>query len=89
MRGGIVLPESAEVADLPSADGPGSLFEARVGSEAVGDGPAAHTGAVSLEREAAKQFAGNRAVGRWRRRGEQLGGQSNRLRRPDRVVIAT
>ena len=63
VRRGIVLPERAEVADLPSADGFGGPFVASVRSEIVSDSPTANGGTVSLEIEAAEQFAGDGAVG--------------------------
>ena len=88
MRGGVVLPESAEVADLPAADGLGGLFVTGVWGEVAGDGPAADAGAVGLEIEAAEQLAGDGAVGRARRGAEQAGGQSERLRRPVWMMVA-
>ncbi len=53
VRGGVVLPERAVVAGLPAADGLGGLFVAGVRGEAVGESPAADTGAVGLEMETA------------------------------------
>lgn len=63
VRRGIVLPERAEVADLPSADRFCGFFVASVRSEFVSDSPSADGGAVGLEIEAAEQFAGDGAVG--------------------------
>ena len=63
VRRGVVLPERAEVAGLPAADGLGGLFIAGVRGEMAGDGPAADTGAVGLEMETAQQLAGDGAVG--------------------------
>ena len=66
VRRGIVLPERPEVADLPSADGFGGLFIASIWREFVSDSPSADGGAVGLKIEAAKQLAGDGAVGRRR-----------------------
>ena len=63
VRRSIVLPERAEVADLPSADGFIGLFVASIRSEFVSDSPAADGGTVGLEIEAAEQLAGDGAVG--------------------------
>ena len=57
----IVLPERAEIAGLPAADGFGGFFVAGVRGEMMGDGPAADTGAVGLEVETAQQLAGDGA----------------------------
>ena len=64
VRGGVVLPERAEVADLPAANGFKRLLVAGVGGEVVGDGPAADAGAIGFEGKAAEQFACEGAVGR-------------------------
>ena len=89
VRRGVVLPKRAEIAGLPAADGPGGLFIAGVRGKVVGDGPAADTGAVGLESEPAQQLAGGGAVGGARRGGQQAGGESDGLRRPVWMMIAT
>ena len=86
---GVVLPERAEVAGLPAADGLGGFFAAGVRGEMVGDGPAADTGAVSLEKETAQELAGDGAVGGAGRGGKQACGERDDLRRPDWMMIAT
>ncbi len=63
---GVVLPECAQIAGLPAFDGFGGGFVAGVGSQLVGDDPAAHAGAVGFEVEPAMEFAGTGAVRRWR-----------------------
>jgi len=63
VRGGVVLPEGAQVAGLPAFDGLRRLFVAGVRGELVLLGPAADAGAVGFEVEAAQQLAGAGAVG--------------------------
>ena len=86
--GGVVLPEGAVVADLPAFNGLGSGFVAGVGSKLVCDGPAADTGPIGLEMEAAVEFAGDGTVGGSGLGGEEFGGQRAGFRRPVRVMIA-
>ena len=88
VRAGIILPKGSQIADLPAFNGFGVLFVASVRSELVLDGPAADTGAVGLEIEAAMEFAGSGAVGGWRLGGEQFGQQGGDSRRPDGSMIA-
>jgi hypothetical protein len=85
---GVVLPERAEVAGLPAADGFGGLFVAGIRGEAVGDGPAADTGAVGLETEPAQELAGDGAVGGARRGGKQAGGERDGVGGPVWMMIA-
>ena len=66
MGAGVVLPEGAQIAGLPTFDRFGGGFVAGVGSQLVGDDPAAHAGAVGFEVEPAMEFAGTGAVRRWR-----------------------
>ena len=54
VRGGIVLPQCAEVADLPAAHWICGLFKTSVWSELVSDGPSANACAVGLKSEAAE-----------------------------------
>ena len=89
VRSGVVLPERAEVAGLPAADGFGGLLAPGVRGELVGESPAADAGAVGLETKAAPEFAGDGAGGGAGRGGEQPGGQGDALRRPVRMMIAT
>ena len=63
VRGGVVLPEGAQIAGLPAFDGLRRLLVAGVRGELVLLGPAADAGAVGFEVEAAQQFAGAGAVG--------------------------
>ena len=86
---GIVLPKGTVVASLPAFDGLARGFETGVWGELVFDGPAADTGAVGFEVEAAEQFAGDGTVGTRGFAGEEFGGQSDRFDRPVRVMIAT
>jgi len=88
VRGGIILPESAVVAGLPAFDRFGWGFEAGVGSQIVLDGPAADTGAVGGEVEAAVEFAGGGAVGRGRFGGQEFGEQIQDGLRPSRIMVA-
>jgi hypothetical protein len=88
MWGGIILPEGTQVANLPAFDGLGWGLVAGVRGELVGQGPAANTGPVSFEVEAAMQFAGGGAVGGGRFGGEEFGQQLNHRRRPLGLVIA-
>jgi len=85
---GVVLPEGAVVAGLPAFDGFRGRFVARIGRQLMRQSPAADTGAVGEEVEAAVEFAGDGTVGgRWLGR-EQFSGQHGDLGRPVRVVIA-
>ena len=61
--GGVILPEGAQVADLPAFDGFGLGFMAGVWGEFVGQGPTANTGPVGFEVESAVEFAGGGAIG--------------------------
>ena len=73
MRGGIVLPEGAQVAGLPALDCFGLVLEASIGCELVLESPTTNAGPVGFEVEAAKQFAGGGAIGGgWLRRKELL-----------------
>ena len=85
---GVVLPERTVVAGLPAFDGFGGGFEAGVGGQLVGDGPATDAGAVRFEIQAPVQFAGGGAVGRGRLGGEQFGDQGGDFGGPVALVIA-
>ena len=87
VRGGVVLPEGAEVAGLPAFDGFGRSFVAGVGGQLVFDGPAADAGAVGLELEPTVEFAGGGAVGGRGLGGEEFGEQGGDGVGPGRVVI--
>ena len=85
---GVVLPEGTVVPGLPAFDGLGSGFVAGVGSQLMGDGPAADTGTVGFKLEAAMEFAGDGTVGaRWFG-GEEFGGQRDGWGGPVRMMIA-
>ena len=88
VRGGVVLPEGAQVAGLPAFDGLGRLFIAGVRGELVLLGPAADAGAVGFEVEAAQQFAGAGAVGGGRLGREEGGELGDDGRWPVAVVVA-
>jgi hypothetical protein len=87
VRGGVVLPEGAQVTGLPAFDGLGRLFVAGVWGQVVFEGPAADAGAIGWEVEAAEQFAGASAVGGGGL-GRQEGGELGRdFERPAGAVI--
>lgn len=88
VRGGVVLPKRAEVADLPAADGFCGLFETSIRGEPLSDSPAADRGAVGLKIETAKQLAGDGTVGGRRRRTQQPSGQSERIFWPRLAMVA-
>jgi hypothetical protein len=85
---GVVLPEGAVVAGLPTFDGFAEGFVAGVGVELVLDGPAADAGAVGFEVEAAMEFAGDGAVGGGWFRSEEFGGQCGGVSRPGGMMIS-
>jgi len=73
VRGGIVLPECAQVAGLPALDRFRLGLETSIGCELVLDSPTTDAGPVGFEIEPAKQFAGGGAIGGgWLRRKELL-----------------
>ena len=85
---GIVLPERAEVAGLPAADGLPGLLVTGVRGVVVSESPTADAGTVGLEGEAAQEFAGDGAVGGTGRAREQARGEGNGFCRPVRMMIA-
>lgn len=88
VRGGVILPEGAQVADLPALDGLGLGFIAGVWGELVGQGPTTDTGPVGFEVESAVQFTGGGTVGgRWFGR-EQFGQQADDGVRPLGLMVA-
>jgi hypothetical protein len=88
VRGGIILPEGAGIAGLPAFDGFWGGFEAGVGGELMGDGPATDAGAVGFEVETTMGFTGRGAVGGRGLGGEQFGDQGGDFSGPFRLVIA-
>jgi hypothetical protein len=88
MGRGVVLPEGAIVAGLPAFDGLGRGLVAGVGGQMVLDGPAADTGAVGLEVQAAVQFAGGGAVRGGRFGRKELGEQRQDNVGPDGMMVA-
>ena len=88
VRAGVVLPERAQIADLPAFDGLGRGFVAGVGREFVLDGPAADAGAVGFKLEAAEQFTGGRAVSGRRFGRKQPGEQGGHVGWPIGMMIA-
>ncbi len=89
MRGGVVLPEGPQVADLPASDGLGWGLVARVRGEFVGQGPAANTGPVGFEVKPALQFTGSGAIGGGGLGSEEFGQQVNHCCGPLGLMIAT
>ena len=85
---GVILPEGAVITGLPAFDGFGRSLVTGVGGELMFDGPAADTGAVGLEVEAAMGFAGGGAIGGRRFGGEQLGEEGGDFEWEVRVMIA-
>jgi hypothetical protein len=85
---GIVLPESAPVANLPAFDGLRGLLVASVWGLVVLESPAADAGAVGLEAQAAVEFAGGGAVGGGRLGGQEFGEQGGDWGGPVRMMIA-
>lgn len=63
MWGGIILPERAQVADLPAFNGFWWGFVRGVRGELMGQSPTANTGPIGFEVESAMEFAGGGAVG--------------------------
>lgn len=88
MWGGVILPEGPQVADLPAFDRFGRGFEASIWGQLVFDGPAADTGAVGFEVEAAVEFAGGGAIGGGRLGGQELGQKGGYWLRPGGVMVA-
>lgn len=88
VRAGVVLPEGAVVAGLPTFDGFAGGFVAGVGGELMFDGPAPDTGAIGFEVKPAQEFTGGGAVGRRRFGGEEFGEQGGHVGGPVRVMIA-
>ena len=88
MGTGVILPEGTQIAHLPAFDRFGRGFVTRVGSQVIGDGPAADTGAVGFEIESAEEFAGTSAVGNRGFGGEQFFKQVTGGGRPDGLMIS-
>ena len=88
VRGGVELPERADLAALPAADGGAWLGRGLFGGEAVGEGEAADGGRIELVIEAAFDLAGGGAVAGRRAGREQLAQQRLDLDRPGCSVIA-
>ena len=87
VRSGIVLPKSAEVADLPSADGFGGLFITSIRCELVSDSPSADGGTIGGKIHPAQKLAGHGAVGRRRGRRKKTRGQRDDISGPNRLMI--
>ena len=87
MRGGVILPERPQIANLPAPDGFGRSFVTGVWCELVGQSPTADAGSVGFKVEPAKQFAGGGAIGGGRLGREELGQQGNDRSRPLRLMI--
>ena len=56
MRRGVILPELADLLDLPTPHGFARLLVSGVRAKFTGQRPAPHTGAINLELEAAMNF---------------------------------
>ena len=88
VRGGVELPERADLAALPAAHGGPGLGRGLAWSESVGEGKAADGGGIDLQIEAASDLAGGEAVAGGRAGGEQLAQQRLNGGGPGRGVIA-
>ena len=86
--GGVVLPELADLLDLPAADRLSGLLVAGIGREVLGERPAADGGAVEFERVAAMDFGSGKAAGRGRGGAEELAQQSADGGRPLLALVA-
>jgi hypothetical protein len=89
MGRGIVLPEGTVVTGLPAFNGLGRSLVAGVRGQVVLERPAANTGAVGLEVEAAVQFTGGSAIRRGWFTGKEPGQQSVHLGRPVGVMVSS
>ena len=88
MGAGVVLPESAQVPDLPAFDGFGRGLVTGVGGQLVLNGPAADAGTVGFEVEAAVEFAGAGVVGGGRFGRKQFGEQGGGFSGPLGMMVA-
>ena len=59
----VVLPELADLLDLPAAHWPGAFFVPGIGSQLLSERPAADRSAIELERMTTMHFRGGEAVG--------------------------
>ena len=86
---GVVLPELADLLDLPAAHRLERLLVAGVRGEVVGQRPAAHGGAIQSQGVAAVNFRSGKAVGGRRLGTEQLAQQGEHGGWPHRALVAT
>lgn len=84
----VVLPELADLLDLPSAHRLGLLFVTDVGREIMGERPTADGCAAELEVMAAMHFRSGKAVGNRRARTQQLAQQIKHWHRPRGETVA-
>lgn len=89
MRRSIVLPELADLLDLPAAHGPSRRFVFGVGSQALSERPTAHGGAIQLASMATMHLRGGKAVGSRRARLEELAQQRADFLWPSRPLVTT
>ena len=88
MGRGVVLPELADLLDLPATHRLGRLLVAGVRGEVMSHGPAAHGGAIQSQGVAAMNLGGGKAVGAGRPGTEQLAQQGEYGGRPRRTLVA-
>ena len=84
----VVLPELADLLDLPAAHRPGAFFVAGIGCQLLHEGPAADGRAIEFERMTAMHFRSGEAVGSRRVGTQQLAQQSEDQRRPLGETVA-
>lgn len=89
VRRSIVLPELADLLDLPAADRFARLLVLGVGSEPMPDGPTSNRRAIELELVAAMDFGGGKTIGSRRACREELAQQGEDLRGPGGAAIAS
>ena len=88
VRRGVILPELADLLDLPAADRLERLLVAGVRGEIMSQRPAAYGGAVQSQGVAAVDFRGGKAVGGRRPGTQELAQQNEHGGRPRRALVA-
>ena len=88
VRGGVELPERADLQALPAAHRGGRTRRGRGMSQLLGDGPATDGGRIDFKVEAAMDFGGGAAVGGRRLGREQFAQQRFNAGRPVGGMIA-
>lgn len=88
MRGGVELPERADLGALPAAHRRLGLARRAGRGEPVEAGETADGGGIEMEAEAAQDFAGGKAIAGRRAAGEELAQERRDLCGPHRGMIA-